>query len=78
MTTTTERKLEALKQTNGNFCTYCTELQCSATNGQWNNPANCTALMMGLSNKIKNAVALSENICQQLQEFVAFLQWLDN
>jgi hypothetical protein len=34
--------------------------------------------MRGLNNEIKDALALSDNVPQQFQEFVAFLQWLDN
>jgi hypothetical protein len=34
--------------------------------------------MWGLKNKIKNTFALSDNVPQQLQVSVAFLQWLDN
>jgi hypothetical protein len=34
--------------------------------------------MSGLYNEIKDALALLDNVSQQFQEFVAFLQWLDN
>jgi hypothetical protein len=34
--------------------------------------------MRGLNNEIKDALTLSDNVPQQFQEFVAFLQWLDN
>jgi hypothetical protein len=34
--------------------------------------------MRGLNNEINDALALSDNIPQQFQGFVAFLQWLDN
>jgi hypothetical protein len=34
--------------------------------------------MRGLNNEIKDALALSDNVLQQFQEFVAFLQQLDN
>jgi hypothetical protein len=54
------------------------EFQCYAADVQWNGPAKCTALMRGLNNEIMNALALSDNIPQQFQEFIAFLQWLNN
>jgi hypothetical protein len=34
--------------------------------------------MRGLNNEIKDALALSDNIPQQLQEFVTFLQQSNN
>jgi hypothetical protein len=34
--------------------------------------------MRGLNNEIKDALALFDMVAQQFQEFVAFLQWLDN
>jgi hypothetical protein len=34
--------------------------------------------MRGLNNEIKDAIALSDNVPQQFQEFITFLQWLDN
>jgi hypothetical protein len=34
--------------------------------------------MVGLNNEIKDAFTLSHKVPQQFQEFVAFLQWLDN
>jgi hypothetical protein len=34
--------------------------------------------MRGLNNEIKNALALHDNVPQQFQEFIAFLQGLDN
>jgi hypothetical protein len=42
------------------------------------NPTKRTTLIRGLNNEIKDALALSDNVPQQFQEFVAFLQWLDN
>jgi hypothetical protein len=33
--------------------------------------------MRGLNNEIRDDLALSDNVPQQFQEFVAFLQWLD-
>jgi hypothetical protein len=75
---TAEQKQEVLKQTNGNFSTYYAEFQNYTTNVQWNNPAKHTALMRGLNNEIKDALAMSDNVPQQFQEFVAILQQLDN
>jgi hypothetical protein len=34
--------------------------------------------MRGLNNEIKDALAMSDSVSQQFQEFVAFLQQLDN
>jgi archaellum component FlaC len=34
--------------------------------------------MRGLDNEIKDIIALFDNVSQQFQEFIAFLQWLDN
>jgi hypothetical protein len=34
--------------------------------------------MQGLNNEIKDVLALSDNVLQQFQEFVAFLPWLNN
>jgi hypothetical protein len=31
-----------------------------------------------LNNEIKDVLILSDNVSQQFQKFVAFLQWLDN
>jgi hypothetical protein len=61
---TAERKLEELKQTNDDFSTYYPKFQCYAANVHSNDTAKCTALMRGLNNKIKNALALSDNIPQ--------------
>jgi hypothetical protein len=71
---TAERKLEVLKQMNHDFFTYYVEFQHYAADIQWNNPAKCTALMRGLNNKIEEAPALCDNVPQQFQEFVDFLQ----
>jgi hypothetical protein len=43
--TIAERKLEELKQINGNFSTYYAVFQHDAANVQWNNSTKCTALM---------------------------------
>jgi hypothetical protein len=75
---TSERKPVALKQANSDFSTYYTEFQPYAANVQWNNPAKCKALMTCLNNEIKDALTLSDNVPQQFQEFVAFLQRLNN
>jgi hypothetical protein len=71
-----ERKLEALKQKNCEFSSYYVEFQCYATNIQWIDPAKRTASMQGLNNEIQDTLALYDNVLQQFQEFVAFLQWL--
>jgi hypothetical protein len=70
-----EWKLEALQQTNCNFFTYYVAFQHYASNVQWNTLAKCTTFMGGLSNEIKDALALSDYIHQKFQEFVTFLEW---
>jgi hypothetical protein len=54
------------------------KFQCYATDVQWNDPAKYRTLMRGLNNEIKDVLAISDNVPQQFQEFVTFLQWLDN
>jgi hypothetical protein len=49
-----------------------------AANAQWNDLAKRTALMRGLNKMIKDTLTLSDNVLQQFQEFIAFLQRLDN
>jgi hypothetical protein len=73
-----EQKLEMLQQTNYDISTYYIEFQCYAADVQWTDPAKRTALIRGQNNEIKDALALSDNIPQLFQEFVAFLQRLDN
>jgi hypothetical protein len=75
---TAEGKLEELKQTNSDFSSYYAEFQYYTTDVQWNDPEKCTALMGGLNNEIKDALALFDKVPQQFQEFVAFLKWLNN
>jgi hypothetical protein len=66
--------LKALKQTKHNFSTYYIELQHYAADIQWNNSAKYSVLMIFLNNKIKDALVLFDNVPQQFQGFVAFLQ----
>jgi hypothetical protein len=75
---TAERKLEELKQTNCNFSAYYAEFQYYAADVQCNNPAKRTTVRSDLHNEIKNTLTLSDNISQHFQEFIAFLQQLDN
>jgi hypothetical protein len=75
---TPEQKVGELKQMNCAFSTYFTEFQDYATAVQCNDATECTALMRGLNNEIQDALTLSDHIPQQLQEFVASLQRLDN
>jgi hypothetical protein len=75
---TVECKLEVLKQTNSNFSTYYVEFSQFATDLQWNNSAQRTVLIQSLNNKIEKALTLSHNVPQQFQDFVAFLQRLNN
>jgi hypothetical protein len=75
---TAEQKLEVLEQKNCDFSSYYTEFQCYAADVKWNDPATCIALMRGLNNESKDALTLSDDVPQQFQEFVAFLQQLDN
>jgi hypothetical protein len=57
---------------------YYAKFQCNVTNNQWIDPEKCIALMRGLINKFKDALTLSDNVTQQFQKFVAFLQQLNN
>jgi hypothetical protein len=76
--TTVEQKLEALKQTNYKFSSYYVRLLYNTADVQGNDPAKCTTLMQVLNNEIKDALALSDNILQQFQRFIAFLYQLNN
>jgi hypothetical protein len=71
---TVERNLEALKQTNCNFSTYYIEFRHYTADVQWNNPAKCNTRIHCLNNEIEYALGLFDNLSQQLQEFVTFLQ----
>jgi hypothetical protein len=75
---TSERKLEMLNQTKWDFSSYYVVIQWDAADVPWNDPTKRIALMRYLNNKIKDALALSDNVPQQFQECVAFLQWLEN
>ena len=77
-TGTAERKLETLKQANRNFSTYYAEFSRHVANTQWNNAAKKTALSRGLSNEIKDALALANQVPQAYGEFASYLQRLDN
>jgi hypothetical protein len=66
------------KQANCDLSTYYAEFQRYAADVQWNDPAKYTTLLRGLNTEIKDTLAMSNNVPQELQEFVAFLQWLDN
>ena len=59
-TGTAERKVESLKHTNRDFSTYYAEFSRHVANTQWNDAAKKTALSRGLSNEIKDALALAE------------------
>jgi hypothetical protein len=76
--TTAERKLEVCKQTNHDFSTKYKEFQSYTADIEWNNPAKCTAFIRCLNSENNDALALSDNVPQQFQKLVAFLQWLDN
>jgi hypothetical protein len=75
---TAEQKLEVHKQTNCNFSTYYAKFKCYAADIQWIDPAQHTTLMRGLNNEIKDVLTLSDNVPQQFQEFIVFLQWWNN
>ena len=59
-TGTAERKLESLKQANRDFSTYYAEFSRHVANTQWNDATKKTALSRGLSNEIKDALALAD------------------
>ena len=61
-TGTAERKLESLKQTNRDISTYYAEFSRHVANTQWNDAAKKTTLSRGLSNKIKDALALADQV----------------
>ena len=75
---TVERKLESLKQTNRDFSTYNAEFSRHVANTQWNDAARKTALSQGLSNEIKDALALADQVPGAYGEFASYLQRLDN
>ena len=77
-TGTVERKLETLKQANRNFTTYYAEFSRHVANTQWNDAAKKTALSRGLSNEIKDALALADQVPEAYGEFASYLQRLDN
>ena len=77
-TGTAERKLETLKQANRDFSTYYAEFSPHVANTQWNDAAKKTALSRGLSNEIKDALALADQVPEAYGEFASYLQLLDN
>ena len=77
-TGTAERKLESLKQANRDFSTYYAEFSRHVANIQWNDAAKKTALSRGLSNEIKDALALADQVLDAYGEFASYLQRLDN
>ena len=77
-TGTVERKLESLKQTNRNFSTYYAEFSRHVANTQWNDAAKKTALSRALSDEIKDALALANQVSEAYGEFATYLQHYDN
>ena len=77
-TGTAERKLETLKQANRDFSTYYAEFSRHVANTQWNDAAKKTALSRSLSNEIKDALALADQVPEAYGEFASYLQRLDN
>ena len=77
-TGTAERKLETLKQATRDFSTYYAELSRHVANTQWNHAAKKTALSRGLSNVIKDALALADQVPEAYGEFPSYLQCLEN
>ena len=77
-TGTAERKLESRKQTNHDFSTYYAEFSCHVANTQWNDAAKKTNLSRGLSNEIKDTLALADQVPEAYGEFASYLQPLDN
>ena len=77
-TGTAKRKLETLKQANRDFSTYYAEFSCHVANTQWNDAAKKMALSRGLSNEIKDALALADQVPEANWQFASYLQRLDN
>ena len=77
-TGTAERKLESVKQTNRDFSTYYTEFSRHVANTQWKNAAKKTVLSRGSSNKMKDALALADQVPEAYGEFASYLQCLNN
>lgn len=71
---TAERKLETLKQANRDFSTYYAEFSLHVANTQWNDAAKKTGLSHGLSNEIKDALALTDQVPEAYGEFVSYPQ----
>ena len=77
-TGTAERKLETLKQAKCDFSTYYAEFTHLVANTQWNDAAKKTTLSRGLSNEMKDALALADQVPEAYGEFSSYLQRLDN
>jgi len=75
---TAERKLETLKQANREFSSYYAEFQRYASDVEWNESAKKSALFRGLSNEIKDALMLVDAAPATFDEFVPYVQRLDN
>ena len=73
-----ERKIETLKQANRNFTTYYSEFSRHIANTQWNDATMKTALSRGLSNEIKDALTLADQVPETYGEFASYRQRLDN
>ena len=77
-TGTAERKLETIKQAKRDFSTYYAEFSRHVANTQWNDAAKKTAFSRGLSNEIKDALTLADQVPEAYGEFASYLQCLDN
>lgn len=77
-TGTAERKLEFLKKANRYFSTCYAKFSCHVANSQWNDAAKKTALSWGLSNEIKDAPTLADQVPDAYGEFSSYLLRLDN
>ena len=77
-TGTAERKPESLKQTNHDSSTYDAESSRHVANTEWNDAAKKTTLSRGLSNEIKDALALANRVPEAYGEFASYLQRLNN
>ena len=77
-TGTAERKLETLEQADRDFATYYAEFSLHVANTQWKDAAKSTALSRGLSNEIKVAHALADQVPEAYREFAFKLPPLDN
>ena len=74
---TAERKLENLKQANGEFSTYYAEFQRYAADVKWNDVAKRTALHRVLNNELKDILVHVLDIPTDLVGYAGYLQRLD-